>query len=1028
MGEIPGLRSNGVLHPNGTSNDDSASALHAESIEEQLARILNSQALSGSIRLKDFLEFTIRQYLSGNGDALKEYSLALEVFKKPVSYDPAVDSTVRSAAVRLRAKLRTYYENEGRYDPILIEYPGGHYVPRFSVRTQPADVAPSAPEPDSLSSGGKTGPAFGALGLDGNGRVPVALPRKAWLIEEPPPAATPHRRAWRTALAAFVLGLLLATIAYRWLVQTPSPTWNARRNSVAVLRFQNLSNVEGSTWLSPAFAEMFRADLAAGEKVRIVSGEQTARAGAELDFPDTASPSKEALGHLFRNLGADLVVTGSYVELGGGDIRLDIHVQDAASGETIATVSERGTKDKLFDLVSDTGTELRAKLGLPALAGTDYAGFRASVPSSLSALQLYSQGVEKLRRFEASDARDLLSNAAAMEPAYPLVHSALAEAWSALGYDENARKEAAKALDLVNGLPREPRWLVEGRYREMTKDWDKAIAAYKTLWAFHPDDPDYGFLLAAAQTSSGKGVAALATVAEMRTVLRGAKTGERREPRVELAEALARQSLSQYPQELAAAQRAAKIGTDDKAWLVVARAKIAEGMALWRIGELNKATMAFDKAKTLFDGVGEKRGTAAALNAIANVATDQGDLTTMKKTYEEAVALYREIGDKGGLATALNDLGVLQKNLRNRKVARKLYDESVAVSREIGDRHGEARALFNMAALLWNNSSPGPLPLYRQALTIFEESGSKSGQVAVLNEMGVWANNHEQLKEALAAFDRNFALSRETGSKGDAAFALGNRADVLFNLGRLPEAKKSLEDSIAIYSALNLPLGAVRLRNRLGNVFYHMGDLKEARRQVERVADILSQQSRNNAASKSLQGEARYAVLGLAALDLEDGRFAEAESALKRISGKYAIEKNAEGEVLASIPLAKCLLRERKYREGGKAIDRADALRRRVLRLAVGPEFALEIAIIRAQTQAGLGDTPGALRSLRAVIAQTRSQEFRGFELQARLAAAEIKLKSSQKSAARQELGALADEARVQGFGLIARQATEVAK
>src|ERR1017187_4983973 len=91
-------------------------------------------------------------------------------------------------------------------------------------------------------------------------------------------------------------------------------------------------------------------------------------------------------------------------------------------------------------------------------------------------------------------------------------------------------------------------------------------------------------------------------------------------------------------------------------------------------------------------------------------------------------------------------------------------------------------------------------------------------------------------------------------------------------------------------------------------------------------------------------------------------------------------------------------------------------------------EFALEIAIIRAQTQAGLGDTPGALRSLRAVIAQTRSQEFRGFELQARLAAAEIKLKSSQKSAARQELGALADEARVQGFGLIARQATEVAK
>jgi tetratricopeptide (TPR) repeat protein len=453
MREIPGLPSNGILHPNGTPNKDGAPALRVESIEEQLARILNSQAFSTSARLKEFLEFTIRQHLSGNGDALKEYSLALEVFKKPVSYDPAVDSTVRSAAVRLRAKLRTYYETEGRDDSILIEYPGGHYAPHFSLRTPPANDAPGAPEPVGGSTGGKTAAAFGAPGLNGNSHLSTAALQNEAVIGESAPAATPRRRAWRNAIAAFVLGLSLAAIAYRWAAHTPAPSRNAPRKSVAVLGFQNLSNAAGNAWLSPAFAEMFRADLSAGEKVRMISGYETARAKVELDLRDTESLPKQALARLLRNLGAELVVTGSYVELGGGEIWLDIHLQDAAAGETIATVSRRGTEDRLFDLVSSTGTELRAKLGIQAVAGAENSSFRSSIPSNLSALRLYSEGVEKLRRFEATDARDLLSKAAALDPAYPLVHSAVAEAWSALGYDENAKKEAAKALELSTGLP-----------------------------------------------------------------------------------------------------------------------------------------------------------------------------------------------------------------------------------------------------------------------------------------------------------------------------------------------------------------------------------------------------------------------------------------------------------------------------------------------------------------------------------------------------------------------------------------------
>lgn len=68
---------------------------------------------------------------------MKEYVLATEVFDRQRSFDPHVDPIVRVEASRLRSKLRTYYNTEGREDPIIIELPKGTYVPTFHERVNP---------------------------------------------------------------------------------------------------------------------------------------------------------------------------------------------------------------------------------------------------------------------------------------------------------------------------------------------------------------------------------------------------------------------------------------------------------------------------------------------------------------------------------------------------------------------------------------------------------------------------------------------------------------------------------------------------------------------------------------------------------------------------------------------------------------------------------------------------------------------------------------------------------------------------
>ena len=144
-----------------------------------------------------------------------------------------------------------------------------------------------------------------------------------------------------------------------------------RRPSVAVLGFRNLSRRPEESWLSPALAEMLNTELAAGERLRLVPSEQIARAKLDLAVPDTETLAKESLAHLHTNLDADYIVLGSYMAIGEKDkirIRLDLRLQDAKAGETIAEEAVTGAEGDLFELVSEAGSRLRQKLGAGAVS------------------------------------------------------------------------------------------------------------------------------------------------------------------------------------------------------------------------------------------------------------------------------------------------------------------------------------------------------------------------------------------------------------------------------------------------------------------------------------------------------------------------------------------------------------------------------------------------------------------------------------------------------------------------------------
>jgi serine/threonine protein kinase/tetratricopeptide (TPR) repeat protein len=589
-------------------------------------------------------------------------------------------------------------------------------------------------------------------------------------------------RRRRTEVAAGILMLLAlvgAMVTVRWEVRRanergrlqaePARRFETRR-SLAVLGFKNLSARDDTNWLATALSQMLTTELAAGEQLRVVPGETVAQMKVSLALPDSDSLSPETLQRIRSNLGTDLVVLGAYTDLGpdsGKQIRFDLRLQDAHQGEIVAAVAETGTESTLFDLVSRAGSRLRAALGVRQVTTTETTGIRAALPSDPEAARLYSEGLAKLQVFDALAAKDLLSRAVSAEPSHALARSALASAWAALGYDEAATNEARKAFARSQALAREDRLWIEGQYREASQEWDRAIEIYRTLYTFFPDNLEYGLRLASVQGTARKGQDALTTVRSLREL----PDPERHDPRIDLAEAAAEETLGDFRLTQRAAEAAASKAQARRATLLLAHALYVQGWTLRNLGESEHAMTVLERGRQIYESVGDRGNLARTLNHIGVVVGDRGDFAGAVKTYQESLAISRQIGDKHAEAATLNNLALAYWQQPGKLTAAKMiFEELIVTDRTAGDVVGTALAEYNLGLVLGDlGDVPGAVTAQERALDRFRKIGRKSSIAMVQSYLGLLRMHQGLFGPARTAIEEGLAIRTNLGEKGGIA-------------------------------------------------------------------------------------------------------------------------------------------------------------------------------------------------------------------------------------------------------------------
>ncbi|WP_411991222.1 hypothetical protein [Agarivorans sp. DSG3-1] len=86
--------------------------------------------------MKELLSFLVEQTLQGNGDRLKQFTIAIEIFDRGVDFDRQSDPIIRIQAGRVCRSLDTYYFTEGVNDALYINIPKGRYAPSFKLRSE----------------------------------------------------------------------------------------------------------------------------------------------------------------------------------------------------------------------------------------------------------------------------------------------------------------------------------------------------------------------------------------------------------------------------------------------------------------------------------------------------------------------------------------------------------------------------------------------------------------------------------------------------------------------------------------------------------------------------------------------------------------------------------------------------------------------------------------------------------------------------------------------------------------------------
>jgi serine/threonine protein kinase/tetratricopeptide (TPR) repeat protein len=744
---------------------------------------------------------------------------------------------------------------------------------------------------------------------------------------------------WLTGIAT-VLVLAIVAFVFRSKLFERSPAKTGPALSLAVMPFQNASGDSSWDWLGPSLADMLSTDVGESSHVRTISSDRVQQVFRDLRIDPSSTIDSVTLGRVAEFTSADNLVWGKYTKL-GDEIRIDATLQDRKRNHTIQVKSEAATQKDLSAAVDKLAELIRQNLALsPDLVKELRAQSFKPTSSSVDALRDYNEGLQLLRQGNDLQAEKRLQAATNEDPQFAMAFSRLGEAYSALGYDSEAEQAARHADELSQNLPLAEKYFIEASLARVTKDNQKALAAYENLEKSFPDNLDVLFALGALNEDAGN-------LDKARSYYQKVLQADGKN--VEALLAMGRVDIkSGDPQQgLDPLDRARHIAIDLDNQEQQALILQATGIAYKLMNKPAEALRNYQDSMAINEKLGQRRGVAASLVEIAQVQLLLGKPDAALAAYDDALKIRRDIGAKKETGDTLIDLGDFYLARGQPDQALQVLKESLQIQRDAGDETYQGLCLNNIAtAYSQKGENEDALTYLQQALQIREKLSVPEDIAATLLNLGETYTSLGQYDRAMASFMRGLDLYRKSGDNQGAATVSHSMGLVFEYQGRVGAAVSALQDSVNALRKIgdrsnnmaqaltDLASGLAKagmgtespklldeaeelakglkndallaaVANSRGDGYFYQGDLKSAKSAYEQALRLAS-----HAADKDALLNIK---LNLARIAVEDGRAAAAINDLRSVDKQADAQGRKYISVAASLLLADSLIEEKNY-------------------------------------------------------------------------------------------------------------------
>ena len=380
-----------------------------------------------------------------------------------------------------------------------------------------------------------------------------------------------------------------------------------------------------------------------------------------------------------------------------------------------------------------------------------------------------------------------------------------------------------------------------------------------------------------------------------------------------------------------------------------------------------------------------------SLLQLASAATTEGKVDEARGHVNQAIQLAQANGMETLIATGLNELGNLQLVRGEYEDAEKNLDQALSYARQYKIRRAEARALLSLASVSYQHyGDPDKTLSYAQQALPFYQQGNYRKETAQAFLLIGRANSLKgNYPEAVKAFEQELHSAEQSGDASLIALAHGEIGVSLVQQEQYPQALPHFKTNLEINKSLKSILGTGYALTNRGNALWQLGRYDDARADFKEAANIAAQPD------ASFKGLLAWLSLTQARMALSAEQFAEATARAQQLGGLAGTPNNSRAaEAKATGGLAHAL-------SGSKAAGKrecADAFE--IARRLNNQELLCATQLALAEALIETGDATHALQNALEARDRTRQLGKQDSEWRSLVVAARAEQLSAQASKA----------------------------